>query len=143
VGISTDLGIACKRLIHHFQQCYAAFLEANYDEEMLENGNYPFILKKRITNGKGHLSNTQALELFNSYRPAFMSHLILSHLSKNNNRPELVQELFTQHAAGTEIVIASRYEESPLFRIESKGEDHLPKPAKPKKKDKLQQLSLF
>ncbi len=144
VGIFTDLGIACNNLTHHFQQCHAAFLEANYDVDMLENGNYPFILKKRITNGNGHLSNIQALELFNTHRPAFMSHLILSHLSKNNNKPELVYELFTQHAGGAEIIVASRFEESPVFKIENNSQappQH--KPAKQKKNVNQQQLSLF
>lgn len=144
VGIFTDLGIACNNLTHHFQQCHAAFLEANYDVDMLENGNYPFILKKRITNGNGHLSNIQALELFNTHRPAFMSHLILSHLSKNNNKPELVYELFTQHAGGAEIIVASRFEESPVFKIENNNQSppqH--KLAKQKKNVNQQQLSLF
>ena len=46
-----------------------------------------------------------------------MSHLILSHLSKNNNKPELVEKLFNQQAGGTKIVVASRYEETPVFCI--------------------------
>lgn len=143
VGIFTDLGIACNNLVHHFQQCHAAFLEANYDVDMLKKGNYPFILKKRISNGQGHLSNIQALELFNTHRPKFMSHLILSHLSKNNNKPELVDELFRQHAAGTEIIVASRYEESPVFKIENVNGVPQLKPAKQKTKANQQQLSLF
>src|ERR1041385_6311175 len=48
IGIFTDLGIACNKLITHFSQCHAAFLEANYDEEMLETGRYPAYLKNRI-----------------------------------------------------------------------------------------------
>jgi hypothetical protein len=79
---------------------------------MLLQGSYPAHLKARIRGGNGHLSNTQALELFKKYRPAFMSHLVLSHLSKNNNCPKLVSSLFTQHARGTEIVVASRYQET-------------------------------
>src|SRR5206468_1513590 len=47
VGVFTDIGIPCDRLITHFKQCHAAFLEANYDEEMLDNGRYPVYLKKR------------------------------------------------------------------------------------------------
>lgn len=142
VGVFTDLGIACTKLVHYFQQCHAAFLEANYDTEMLEKGNYPFILKKRITNGQGHLSNTQALELFNQHRPAFMSHLILSHLSKNNNDPVLVNNLFQPHANGTQIIIASRYEESPVFQIENTAQV-LKQEFRGKKKINQQQLSLF
>lgn len=76
VGIFTDIGIVCKQVIHYFQQCHAAFLEANYDEAMLENGSYPYHLKKRISGGMGHLSNTQALELFKKYRPSFMDNVV-------------------------------------------------------------------
>jgi Metal-dependent hydrolases of the beta-lactamase superfamily I len=117
IGVFTDIGAPCKHVIDHFRQCHAAFLEANYDERMLENGAYPYHLKRRICGGQGHLSNTQALELFNKYRPAFMSHLLLAHLSKDNNCPNLVQELFTQHANGTRIIVASRFEESEVFHI--------------------------
>ncbi len=121
VGIFTDIGRVCKPLIHHFKQCHAAFLESNYDEEMLQNGGYPYYLKQRITNGSGHLSNVQALELFKKHKPAFMSHVILSHLSKHNNNPELVHQLFTQHAGTTNVVIASRDEESAIYHITNKN----------------------
>jgi len=117
VGVFTDLGAVCENLVQHFQQCHAAFLEANYDEEMLERGRYPYHLKRRIRGGKGHLSNKQALALFMDYKPAFMSHLFLAHLSKDNNDPELVHNLFNTHARGTEIVIASRYRESAVYHI--------------------------
>jgi len=119
VGIITDIGIACKQVIHHFKQCHAAFLESNYDEDMLMNGNYPYHLKRRISDGKGHLSNIQALNLFLEHRPSFMSHLILSHLSQNNNKPELVDKLFQQYAGGTRIVVASRHKETDLFMIDA------------------------
>jgi len=117
VGIFTDIGMACEHLVSHFSKCHAAFLEANYDDEMLDSGNYPYHLKQRIRGGNGHLSNKQALELFINHRPVFMSHLLLAHLSKNNNSPELVYELFNSHANGTEVVIASRYEETPVYYI--------------------------
>jgi phosphoribosyl 1,2-cyclic phosphodiesterase len=117
VGIFTDIGKACKNVIHYFKQCHAAFLEANYDEEMLQRGNYPFHLKKRISGGMGHLSNHEALDIFIHHRPPFMSHLLLSHLSKNNNSPELVQKIFDAHADSVQIIVASRYNETSVFRI--------------------------
>ena len=117
VGVFTDLGRVCDQLSLHFQQCDAAFLEANYDEELLQNGKYPYYLKRRISGGQGHLSNTQALELFTNFRPAKLSHLLLSHLSKDNNDPELVEHLFNQHADGTMIVVATRHMETPVFTI--------------------------
>jgi len=119
VGIFTDIGLPCENVINHFKQCHAAFLEANYDENMLENGNYPYHLKRRIQGERGHLSNKQALELFKRHRPSFMSHLVLSHLSQNNNCPKLVEELFTQHAEGVKMIVASRYQETELYYISS------------------------
>jgi phosphoribosyl 1,2-cyclic phosphodiesterase len=119
VGVFTDIGLPCKHVIKHFRQCHAAFLEANYDEKMLQEGNYPYHLKKRISGGFGHLSNKQALEIFLKYKPAFMSHLFLSHLSKNNNCPKLVKDLFNANANGAEIIVASRYEETPVYHIQN------------------------
>ncbi len=118
IGIFTDLGVVCEQLIHHFRQCHAAFLETNYDEHLLDKGRYPHFLKNRIRGGFGHLSNRQALDLFVRHRPAFMSHLFLSHLSRDNNRPELVQALFEKEAQGTRIVIASRDQETELYAID-------------------------
>ena len=118
IGIFTDLGVVCEQLIHHFRQCHAAFLETNYDEHLLDKGRYPHFLKNRIRGGFGHLSNRQALDLFVRHRPGFMSHLFLSHLSRDNNRPELVQALFEKEAQGTRIVIASRDQETELYAID-------------------------
>lgn len=117
IGVITDIGSACEHVVRNFAQCHAAFLEANYDEQMLANGRYPYHLKRRISGGRGHLSNTQALELFIKHKPAYMSHVLLSHLSKDNNDPHLVKQLFDEHADGTEIIVASRYQESSVYQI--------------------------
>lgn len=117
-GVFTDIGMVCNQVIHHFKQCNAAFLESNYDEQMLEEGSYPFHLKRRIRGGKGHLSNAEALELFTNHRPGNMTHLILSHLSKNNNSPLLVEKLFSSGAQGIYICVASRSHETPMFHIQ-------------------------
>lgn len=119
IGVFTDVGRACSKLIHHFRSCHAVFLESNYCPEMLENGRYPQSLKERIRNGHGHLSNLEALELFRKHRSAHLSHLFLSHLSRNNNSMELVERLFTEQAGDTHIIIASRYKETPVYSIEA------------------------
>jgi phosphoribosyl 1,2-cyclic phosphodiesterase len=119
VGVFTDIGSVCENLTFHFRQCHAAFLETNYDEELLENGRYPLNLKRRIRGGMGHLSNKQALNLFIDHKPAYMTHLFLSHLSKDNNDPALVHNLFNTHANGTEIIVASRYAETRVYHINS------------------------
>lgn len=117
VGVFTDIGDPCEKLVYHFRQCHAAILESNYDEDMLMNGRYPYFLKKRIGGGMGHLSNAQAFRLFTEHRPEFMSHLLLAHLSKENNCPKLVEELFRSNAGSISITVASRYQESPVFEV--------------------------
>jgi phosphoribosyl 1,2-cyclic phosphodiesterase len=142
IGVFTDIGEPCDQLIHYFRQCHAAFLESNYDEAMLENGRYPLYLKNRIRNGEGHLSNRQALELYVQHRPAFMSHILLAHLSRENNSPELVESLFKSIRSDTQVIIAGRYRETALYDISS-PEDHF-KVLVPKVKNTVrQQLSLF
>jgi phosphoribosyl 1,2-cyclic phosphodiesterase len=140
VGIFTDIGNACNNVTDSFRQCNAVFLESNYDEVMLMNGRYPYHLKQRIRGGKGHLSNKQAFDLFTGCRSPFMSHLLLSHLSRENNTHEIVDGMFQPHATTTKVVIASRYKETPVYEIPAS-------PAAPVKfterRRAVEQLSLF
>lgn len=142
VGVFTDIGWACDHVVANFKQCHAAFLESNYDEEMLEKGGYPYPLKTRIRGGRGHLSNRQALRLFLDHRPSFMSHLLLSHLSHNNNEPSLVRKMFTRSAGGTQIIIASRFEETPVYTIDGAGNAYATPPGRKLVRPSLQ-LSIF
>ncbi len=119
IGVFTDIGRVCQQVIRHFRTCQAVYLESNYDEELLANGRYPYFLKQRIRGGRGHLSNREALNLFLEHRTEQLSHLFLSHLSKDNNCPQLVADLFGHHRAHTEIIVASRDEESLLVEIKS------------------------
>jgi len=133
IGVFTDIGAPCEHVIRYFSECHAAFLEANYDEDMLEKGRYPVHLKNRIRGKQGHLSNAQALELFNKHRPSFMTHVLLSHLSRDNNNPQLVRELFSLYAGKTLVTVASRDEHSELYCI---GDDAV-------RRVKVEQGSLF
>lgn len=142
VGVFTDIGHCCEQLIHHFKQCHAAFLEANYCEDMLMNGRYPWVLKKRISGETGHLSNAQALDLFIQHRGPQLQHLVLSHLSKENNDPQLVSRLFGEKAGTVHITIASRYEETPVLQVDTNGHP-LAVVYQKKLKPAQQQLSLF
>lgn len=117
IGVFTDIGACCQQVITHFNKCHAAFLEANYDDDMLDKGRYPYYLKNRIRGNNGHLSNAQALSLFLQHKSSNLSCLLLSHLSKDNNCPDLVQELFNRHTDNTAIHIASRYRESAVYHI--------------------------
>lgn len=117
VGVITDIGRACDNVISRFSKCHAVFLESNYDEQMLHKGRYPQMLKARIRNGFGHLSNAQALELFRKHRSPSLTHLFLSHLSYNNNCPKLVGDLFAAHASGVHTVVTSRTQETAVYKI--------------------------
>jgi phosphoribosyl 1,2-cyclic phosphodiesterase len=144
VSVITDIGYACKQVLTHFQKSHAVFLESNYCETMLASGDYPYHLKRRISGDEGHLSNEQALDVFLNYRTPQLSHLILSHLSKNNNKPEVVDALFQPHAGTTKVIVASRYEESELFCIDGVPVAAVPVQRKKQKQVKDQrQLSLF
>ena len=126
IGIFTDIGAPCEQVRYHFSLCHAAFLEANYDDDMLNNGKYPYHLKKRISGDQGHLSNKQALDLFLSYRAPYMSHLWLAHLSRENNDPDVALATFRPHAQSVQVSVASRYNESEVFRITGSKEEPVP-----------------
>jgi phosphoribosyl 1,2-cyclic phosphodiesterase len=143
VGVFTDIGHSCSKVVNYFSQCHAVFLEANYDEMMLEQGRYPLSLKNRIRNGRGHLSNRQAAQLFTHHRPAFMSHLFLSHLSRNNNTPEVAREAFASIDPLVEIHVAPRYHESELFYITGNPSLASANRLSVKKSERPVQLSLF
>ncbi|MEP7108014.1 MAG: MBL fold metallo-hydrolase [Ferruginibacter sp.] len=143
IGVFTDIGASCGHVTKYFSQCHAAFLEANYDEELLEKGRYPLYLKNRIRGGKGHLSNKQALEIFTRHKPPFMTHLLLSHLSEENNNPFVVQQLFDDHSDGIKIVIASRYEQTAIYAIQQGMEARQMAKYTPDISLRPMQLSLF
>ena len=150
VGVFTDIGAACKNVISYFKQCHAVFLESNYDEGLLANGRYPIFLKRRISGGQGHLSNTQALQLFLEHRPAFMTHVFLSHLSRENNTPDIASNLFKQHGNNVQIIHASRNNATPVYHIEATVTPglftpfiHSQPPAKKRLIKEKTQLSLF
>ena len=85
----TDLGVFAEGLLPYFDGCGAIMLEFNHDERMLIDGPYPWPLKKRIMSNVGHLSNDAAASELESLADGPVSVLILAHLSKENNRPDL------------------------------------------------------
>ncbi len=88
LGILTDVGKSTPLLEDILQDCTGMLLEFNHDIEMLENGPYPYYLKKRIKGSKGHLSNDQAGMLLKKLSHKNLKHIVLAHLSEVNNTPE-------------------------------------------------------
>lgn len=87
VAVVTDLGRPTQLVARHLRDCDAAVLEFNHDEEMLMTGPYPYPLKQRIRGSHGHLSNRQAAQLLRDGLGPRLRHLVLAHLSEENNHP--------------------------------------------------------
>ncbi|PID40884.1 MAG: MBL fold metallo-hydrolase [Proteobacteria bacterium] len=92
VGVATDLGIATNVVKTHLAACDALILEANHDPRMLIDGPYSWPLKQRIQGRGGHLSNEDAALLLEELRHDGLSHVILAHLSEENNAPEIARK---------------------------------------------------
>ena len=91
-AVVTDLGCYDDYLVEKLQRLDSLFIESNHDIRMLELGPYPYELKRRILGKKGHLSNEASGRLLNLLLHDNMKHVYLSHLSKENNLPELAYE---------------------------------------------------
>ena len=92
VGLATDLGMYDDYIVNHLSGCNALLLEANHDIHMLQVGPYPYILKRRILGERGHLSNDNCGKLLCRIYHEGLKHVVLGHLSKDNNYPDLAYE---------------------------------------------------
>jgi phosphoribosyl 1,2-cyclic phosphodiesterase len=92
----TDIGVVTTIVKQRILNSDAIILESNHDPEMLKNGPYPWFLKQRISGNKGHLSNFSAGELIAGTGQRNLKHLILGHLSKENNDPSLAFDSMTR-----------------------------------------------
>jgi phosphoribosyl 1,2-cyclic phosphodiesterase len=115
VGVFTDIGSPCESVISHLQKCDALFLETNYDEKMLWEGGYPWFLKQRIASEHGHLSNKQAFDLLENHAGENLKCVFLSHLSKENNSPEIAYKEIEPLGTRFEVRLTSRYEAGEIY----------------------------
>ena len=90
-SIATDLGCIRNGWFKHVCGSDAVLLESNYDPDMLQAGSYPYALKHRILSNRGHLCNEDAGRCAAELVKAGARHIILGHLSKENNFPELAR----------------------------------------------------
>jgi phosphoribosyl 1,2-cyclic phosphodiesterase len=120
VGVLTDIGEPCDNVIEHFSACEAVFLESNYDEDMLWNGPYPWHLKNRVASAYGHLSNRQAFELLESYGGVSLEAVFLSHISADNNRPEIALRTFESLKSKYNVMLTNRYAAADVFKLVKK-----------------------
>lgn len=92
IAIATDLGVYDDYIIDNLKDLNAIVLEANHDVHMVEVGPYPYHLKQRVLGNKGHLSNELTGRLLCNILHDKLKHIVLGHLSKENNYAELARE---------------------------------------------------
>ncbi len=126
VGIITDLGCYNDYIVESLRGMDALLLEANHDVRMLQVGPYPYYLKQRILGERGHLSNELAGRLLSRLMHDRLQTVVLGHLSKENNLPELAYETVRVEvnmadnefkAADFPMQVAARSEVSPIIHI--------------------------
>lgn len=92
VAVCTDLGMYNDYTVECLKGMNAILLEANHDINMLQVGPYPYYLKQRILGDRGHLSNENSGRLLSEILSEDLKYILLGHLSKENNIPELAFE---------------------------------------------------
>ena len=126
LAIITDLGTYNDYTVECLKGMDALFLEANHDVNMLQVGPYPYYLKQRILGNRGHLSNELSGRLLSELLHDKMQAVVLGHLSKENNLPELAYETVRLEITMAEneykatdfpISVANRSEVSSLIHI--------------------------
>lgn len=126
ISIATDLGHMTTDIISHLEGSKFVMLEANYDPEVLKCCSYPYLLKTRIAGPNGHLSNSLAGKTIAHLIPSGLEQVMLGHLSKENNFPELAYNTVLEELAiknyskdTLPIQVASRIEPSCQIDLET------------------------
>lgn len=119
IGIATDLGIVTNLVREHLKNSNLLYLESNHDPDMLINGSYPWHLKQRIKGRTGHLSNMDAKILVSELKTDALQHVILAHLSEENNRPEKAAQEVSQslNASSIALHVAEPHQPGMLIKL--------------------------
>jgi phosphoribosyl 1,2-cyclic phosphodiesterase len=117
IGYATDLGHVPNYFFDRFRDLDSIALESNYDRQMQVESARPWILKRRIMSGHGHLSNLQALaairKLLDRAR-RLPDHIVLLHRSQECNCPHLVRRIFSvDQRIAPRLTLAQQHERSP------------------------------
>lgn len=107
LGFATDMGLVTDEVEKALLGCDAVLIEANHDRDMLVSGPYPPHLKQRILSPWGHLSNDDCARLAVKLADAGTKYIVLGHLSRENNTPELAYDTVRAALAGREIYLAA------------------------------------
>ena len=124
LSIATDIGHITSNIAHKLEDSSFVLLESNYDPEILKCSSYPYLLKQRIAGPNGHLPNLEAAKTISFLMNSGLKEVMLGHLSKENNFPELayktvVNELIDNQkdCSKIKISVASRSNPSPIVKI--------------------------
>ena len=126
IAVATDLGCYDEYIVDNLRGMDGILIEANHDVRMLQTGPYPYYLKRRILGEKGHLSNDKSAELLCRILHDDLKGILLGHLSKENNLPELAYETVRveiemgdnpYHGNDFPIMVAARNELSPVIEV--------------------------
>jgi len=89
LGYASDLGHVSRDVHNALMGCDALYIESNHDLDMLFSGNYPYSLKRRVANSRGHLSNDDCAAFLTESCKCGTKYAMLGHLSRENNYPSL------------------------------------------------------
>jgi len=92
ITLATDIGHLTREIVSYMEHSDILLLESNYDTATLKCGSYPYFLKERILGEKGHLSNDMASKAVSYLCKNGVNNIILGHLSRENNFPELAYQ---------------------------------------------------
>ena len=98
LGVLTDLGSVSAHVQSQYRKCHALYMEANYDDHMLQTGPYPPRLKARIASDWGHLSNQQATAFLAGSMWDDLQTVVIAHSSQENNSPSILDACFNPFA---------------------------------------------
>jgi phosphoribosyl 1,2-cyclic phosphodiesterase len=96
IGLVTDLGHVSRPVLEALRDCDALGLEANHDEDLLREGPYPPVLKRRILSDVGHLSNEAAAEALKALVGPRTRSVTALHVSRHNNTYPLAERVFRE-----------------------------------------------
>jgi phosphoribosyl 1,2-cyclic phosphodiesterase len=121
IGIATDLGYIPVSVKYHLRRADLLLLEANHDLDMLKVGPYPWAVKQRVMSRVGHLSNLVMHDYLLQDLDSSTAHLVLGHLSEQNNHPEIVRlmasQALEQRGLHASLAIAAQDRPSDVFQF--------------------------
>ena len=121
IGIATDLGYIPESIKFHLRRTDLLLLEANHDLDMLKVGPYPWSVKQRVMSRVGHLSNLVMSDYILEDLNSTTAHLVMGHISEQNNHPEIVRMIATQaleqRGLATRLAIAEQRRPSEVFQF--------------------------